>query len=36
MYFTEAAIREVREETGLEVSNLIYKGLYEYIKARKK
>lgn len=27
----EAAIREVREETGLEVSNLIYKGLYEYV-----
>ncbi len=27
----ESAIREVREETGLEVSNLIYKGLYEYV-----
>lgn len=27
----ECAIREVKEETGLEVSNLIYKGLYEYV-----
>ncbi|MDP5272894.1 8-oxo-dGTP diphosphatase [Chengkuizengella axinellae] len=27
----EGAIREVKEETGLEVSNLIYKGLYEYV-----
>lgn len=27
----ESAIREVKEETGLEVSNLIYKGLYEYV-----
>ena len=27
----ESAIREVREETGLEVSNLVYKGLYEYV-----
>lgn len=25
------AIREVKEETGLEVSNLIFKGLYEYV-----
>ncbi|MED1563102.1 DNA mismatch repair protein MutT [Alkalihalobacillus alcalophilus ATCC 27647 = CGMCC 1.3604] len=33
--FVEAAIREVREETGLEVSNLIYKGLYEYINPKK-
>lgn len=28
---TEGAIREVREETGLEVSNLVYKGLDEYV-----
>ncbi len=28
---TEAAIREVKEETGLDVSNLQYKGLYEYV-----
>ena len=34
--FTEAAIREVKEETGLEVSNLIYKGLYEYVNPEKK
>ncbi|MBU9722732.1 MULTISPECIES: 8-oxo-dGTP diphosphatase [Bacillaceae] len=27
----EAAIREVKEETGLEVRNLKYKGLYEYV-----
>lgn len=27
----ESAIREVKEETGLEVSNLRYKGLYEYV-----
>jgi 8-oxo-dGTP diphosphatase len=27
----EGAIREVKEETGLEVSNLIYKGLSEYV-----
>jgi 8-oxo-dGTP diphosphatase len=27
----ECAIREVKEETGLEVTNLIYKGLYEYV-----
>jgi 8-oxo-dGTP diphosphatase len=27
----ESAIREVKEETGLEVSNLIFKGLYEYV-----
>lgn len=27
----ESAIREVKEETGLDVSNLIYKGLYEYV-----
>ncbi|MCM2589082.1 8-oxo-dGTP diphosphatase [Rossellomorea marisflavi] len=29
--FTEAAIREVKEETGLEVKNLQYKGIYEYV-----
>ena len=28
---TEAAIREVKEETGLDVCNLRYKGLYEYV-----
>ncbi|MGD6871427.1 NUDIX domain-containing protein [Sutcliffiella horikoshii] len=28
---TEGAIREVHEETGLQVSNLIYKGLDEYV-----
>ncbi|WHX42468.1 8-oxo-dGTP diphosphatase [Mesobacillus sp. AQ2] len=27
----EGAIREVKEETGLDVSNLKYKGLYEYV-----
>ncbi|QOR68234.1 8-oxo-dGTP diphosphatase [Cytobacillus suaedae] len=27
----EGAIREVKEETGLKVSNLIFKGLYEYV-----
>lgn len=27
----EGAIREVKEETGLEVNNLVYKGLYEYV-----
>jgi 8-oxo-dGTP diphosphatase len=33
--FVDAAIREVKEETGLEVSNLIYKGLYEYVNPEK-
>jgi 8-oxo-dGTP diphosphatase len=28
---TEGTIREVREETGLEICNLIYKGLDEYV-----
>ncbi|MFC5464168.1 8-oxo-dGTP diphosphatase [Lederbergia graminis] len=28
---TEAAIREVREETGLTVKNLIYKGIDEFV-----
>lgn len=27
----ECAIREVKEETGLEVSNLVFKGIYEYV-----
>lgn len=27
----DGAIREVKEETGLEVCNLVYKGLYEYV-----
>lgn len=27
----ESTVREVKEETGLEVSNLVYKGLYEYV-----
>jgi 8-oxo-dGTP diphosphatase len=33
--FTEAAIREVFEETGLIVRNLTYKGLYEYVNVEK-
>ncbi|RDU38007.1 DNA mismatch repair protein MutT [Neobacillus piezotolerans] len=33
--FVEAAIREVKEETGLTVSNLIFKGLYEYVNPAK-
>ncbi len=32
---TEAAIREVWEETGLRVKNLIYKGLDEYVVPKK-
>jgi 8-oxo-dGTP diphosphatase len=28
---TEGAIREVREETGLSIKNLVYKGLDEYV-----
>lgn len=27
----ESAIREVKEETGLKVRNLVFKGLYEYV-----
>ncbi|PFL79979.1 hypothetical protein COJ31_21405 [Bacillus cereus] len=27
----DSAIREVKEETGLEVSNPVYKRLYEYV-----
>lgn len=33
--FVEAAIREVKEETGLDVSNLQFKILYEYINPKK-
>ncbi|WP_404409461.1 8-oxo-dGTP diphosphatase [Jeotgalibacillus malaysiensis] len=33
--FVEAAIREVKEETGLAVSDLVYKGLYEYVNPEK-
>ncbi|WP_180349930.1 MULTISPECIES: 8-oxo-dGTP diphosphatase [Bacillaceae] len=33
--FTDSAIREVKEETGLNVSNLVYKGLYEYVNPEK-
>ncbi|MFD1737279.1 8-oxo-dGTP diphosphatase [Bacillus salitolerans] len=33
---TNAAIREVYEETGLVVRNLIYKGLYEYVNIENK
>ena len=29
--FVDGAIREVREETGLEVSNLVFKGISEYV-----
>ncbi|PYI51220.1 8-oxo-dGTP diphosphatase [Paenibacillus flagellatus] len=32
---TEGAIREVREETGLRVGNLVYKGLDEYVDPKK-
>ena len=33
---TEGAIREVKEETGLTVSNLIYKGLDEFVDPNEK
>ena len=33
--FVDAAIREVKEETGLTVCNLVYKGLYEYVNLEK-
>ncbi|MEC1178240.1 8-oxo-dGTP diphosphatase [Metasolibacillus meyeri] len=33
---TAAAIREVKEETGLDVHSLVYKGLYEYVNTTKK
>jgi 8-oxo-dGTP diphosphatase len=29
--FVDGAIREVREETGLEVSNLVFKGISEFV-----
>ena len=29
--FVDGAIREVKEETGLEVSNLVFKGISEYV-----
>jgi 8-oxo-dGTP diphosphatase len=29
--FIESAIRDVKEETGLDVSNLIFKGISEYV-----
>ncbi|MCA0969289.1 8-oxo-dGTP diphosphatase [Halobacillus litoralis] len=29
--FVQSAIREVKEETGLDVWNVCYKGLYEYV-----
>lgn len=32
---TEGAIREVREETGLHVKDLVYKGLDEYVDPNK-
>ncbi|MGD6901617.1 8-oxo-dGTP diphosphatase [Bacillus infantis] len=33
--FTDGAIREVREETGLEVSNLVFKGISEFVNPAK-
>ncbi|MCM3236171.1 8-oxo-dGTP diphosphatase [Heyndrickxia oleronia] len=33
--FVECAIREVKEETGLDVKNLKYKGIYEYVNPEK-
>lgn len=33
--FVECAIREVKEETGLEVSKLVFKGIYEYVNPQK-
>lgn len=33
--FTASAIREVKEETGLAVSDLVYKGLYKYVNPEK-
>ncbi|WP_209366896.1 8-oxo-dGTP diphosphatase [Sediminibacillus dalangtanensis] len=33
--FVDGAIREVREETGLAVRNLVYKGLYEFVNEEK-
>ena len=34
--FVMGAIREVREETGLEVSNLVFKGISEFVNPTKK
>ena len=34
--FVDGAIREVREETGLEVSNLVFKGISEFVNPTKK
>ncbi|MFC0186812.1 8-oxo-dGTP diphosphatase [Fictibacillus aquaticus] len=34
--FIDAAVREVKEETGLDVKNLEFKGVYEYINVEKK
>ncbi|TFE00216.1 8-oxo-dGTP diphosphatase [Jeotgalibacillus sp. R-1-5s-1] len=33
--FSDSAIREVKEETGLAINSLIYKGLYEYVNPHK-
>ncbi|SDK36289.1 8-oxo-dGTP diphosphatase [Sediminibacillus albus] len=33
--FVDGAMREVKEETGLEVRNLVYKGLYEFVNPEK-
>ena len=33
--FTDSAIREVKEETGLKVKQLIFKGIYEYVNPEK-
>jgi 8-oxo-dGTP diphosphatase len=33
--FTDSAIREVKEETGLMVKNLQFKGIYEYVNPEK-
>ena len=34
--FVDGAIREVREETGLEVRNLVFKGISEFVNPTKK
>ena len=34
--FIESAIREVREETGLEIINLVFKGISEFVNPTKK
>lgn len=34
--FVEGAIREVKEETGLEVSNLVFKGISEFVNKKTK